>query len=1392
MMKHFTSLMGKKHMLLMLLMLLCSMRVAMAANQIITINVATPGTLNTMMGETKKYAITALKLTGSINIDDIKFLREMAGCYHNWGKYPGKLEYLDLEDVRLNFETWSSLDIYTNKREYWTTVTGKDAQTLPDYIFAYLDQLKTIILPSGIRNIGNSVFYRNTSLTTVKLPYNLRSIDGYAFLECENLTDLTIPTFVERIGEYTFRGCSSLTSIKIPSGIKTIEEGTFENCSNLTTVSLPSSLRFVYNKAFQNDEKLENIEFPSSIEFIGYYAFAGCSSLRTSYIGGNIKRIGSEAFKNCTSIQTMVIDPTGENLEIGGFEGCTNLESVTINNIVSTINSAAFKGCSKLKSFTVQGYGNKLTIGKSAFEDCSSLKQFDFPDIDTTIGDRAFYGCSEFKYIHLSWCTTAIGASAFAQCTNLACIFADMFNPIKIDQNVFEGVNKIACALFVPEGRYQPYWLADVWGDFANIVDNNNGMVYNEMFNITVKTPGTLKHLLGSMKDHISRLTLSGTLNIWDVLCLREMAGCYYNANGDKYNGTLIDLNLQKATFDICLGSSRCLIYGPNGEEEYMYIEDHDDTVITNALFAYLDALHTVTLPENGAISSFKTFMHCPELRFAIIPEGVKTIGQLSFEGCYNLQLVQTPSTLNLIDAWAFKGCSDLKDVILSPRLRTIGYESFAGCSSLTLLKLPESVTTILHGAYEGCSGLKTLTLPANLETIQDEAFKGCTGLTHIEANMKSPVTIQENTFANVPYDKCTLMVPEGSAKAYKEAAVWNKFSPITEKMLSGITVVVDQAGTLSTKISSKDKENISRLKVIGPINIDDIQFLREMAGCWFEERDKRSYGSLSHLDLDAARLVGSDKSINIYIQGWWNDPTNRLVNTAKIEPNGNEFSLLFSQVTRLSSVVMPSYLTTTGRGTFIGSPIRSVSMSENVTTIGESCFSECEDLTSINLPASVKSIGAYAFNGCSKLAAISLPAGLTSMGKGAFKGCGFTEFVVPDGITTISANLFGACGKLTSITLPKGLKTIEDGAFIGCGFTEFVVPDGITTISNDMFAYCEKLTNITLPKGLKAIGEGAFMGCGFTEFVIPDAITAISDNLFANCPNLQNITFPKTITSMGNGIFSHSGIGNFTLPKQITEITNNMFEGCQNLEHIYLHDGLKSIGDYAFQDCNNLGGITLPNSVTKIGKGCFAHCDYLKEGVTLSDAITEIPEEAFADCGYLHEIKLPAELKRIGYRAFCGSPYIGSFGGLKIPSKVTEIAPEAFYKSFQDIEVLELPASLKTVGDYAFADCSAKVIFAYMSEPFPLKDADFYSRPRSECKLYVPKGCAKKYRQAEIWKEFDIEEMDGTGIEGVTNDSTVTEVSRYDANGNRLAAPAKGLNIVRYSDGTVKKVMVE
>ena len=153
----------------------------------------------------------------------------------------------------------------------------------------------------------------------------------------------------------------------------------------------------------------------------------------------------------------------------------------------------------------------------------------------------------------------------------------------------------------------------------------------------------------------------------------------------------------------------------------------------------------------------------------------------------------------------------------------------------------------------------------------------------------------------------------------------------------------------------------------------------------------------------------------------------------------------------------------------------------------------------------------------------------------------------------------------------------------------------------------------------------------------------------------------------------------------------------------------------------------------------------------------------------------------------------MGTKEGLTIPSKVREIGAEAFYKSLFDAVDIVLPASLTNMYS-AFEGSGARVIHCYIPEPLPLSSFSFGGGggSLSNCKLYVPKGCANKYRNAEVWRDFDIEEMEVTGIGSATNDSTATEVARYDANGNLLAAPAKGLNIVRYSDGTVKKIMVE
>ena len=79
-----------------------------------------------------------------------------------------------------------------------------------------------------------------------------------------------------------------------------------------------------------------------------------------------------------------------------------------------------------------------------------------------------------------------------------------------------------------------------------------------------------------------------------------------------------------------------------------------------------------------------------------------------------------------------------------------------------------------------------------------------------------------------------------------------------------------------------------------------------------------------------------------------------------------------------------------------------------------------------------------------------------------------------------------------------------------------------------------------------------------------------------------------------------------------------------------------------------------------------------------------------------------------------------------------------------------------------------------------------------NKCTVYVPKGTYDNYRLSEFGYFENIVEFDATGIDKTTTSTDVEEVSRYSLNGQRLVGPTKGLNIVKYSDGSVKKVAVE
>ncbi len=344
----------------------------------------------------------------------------------------------------------------------------------------------------------------------------------------------------------------------------------------------------------------------------------------------------------------------------------------------------------------------------------------------------------------------------------------------------------------------------------------------------------------------------------------------------------------------------------------------------------------------------------------------------------------------------------------------------------------------------------------------------------------------------------------------------------------------------------------------------------------------------------------------------------------------------------------------------------------------------------------------------------------------------------------------------------------IGEYAFYGCsGLTSLTLPAGITSIGDDTFYGCSGLTSLTLPAGITSIGEYAFYGCsGLTSLTLPAGITSIGYGAFRNCSGLTSLTLPAGITSIGEyAFYGCSGLTSLTLPAGITSIGDDTFYGCSGLTSLTLPAGITSIGEYAFYGCSGLTSLTLPAGITSIGDDTFYGCSGLTS-LTLPAGITSIGEYAFSRCSGLTSLTLPAGITSIDKYAFSGC------------SRLTS---------------LTLPAGITSIGEFAFSYCSGLTsIYVYAEKVPRIGRYAFEGCASRKCTLYVPKGTYDNYRLSEFGYFENIVEFDATGIDKTTTSTDVEEVSRYSLNGQRLAVPVKGLNIVKYSDGTVRKVVVK
>ena len=401
-------------------------------------------------------------------------------------------------------------------------------------------------------------------------------------------------------------------------------------------------------------------------------------------------------------------------------------------------------------------------------------------------------------------------------------------------------------------------------------------------------------------------------------------------------------------------------------------------------------------------------------------------------------------------------------------------------------------------------------------------------------------------------------------------------YTPKQSFTREGNTITLTEAGTLSQAITEEEKYAIKELKIIGPLNGDDILFIREMAGA--DYRCRETEGVLTYLDISEATIV-----------------------------EGGEYYCY-----QYSPVVGPQthFYTSDdmiGGHMFDSTILQQVLLPESVTSIGEYAFSDCTSLTSITIPNGVTSIGEYAFSDCTSLTSINIPDGVTSIGSYAFYGCSFLTLInIPNGVTSID-NAFYNCSSLTSITIPDSVTSI-DGSFHGCSsLTSINIPDGVTGIGNHTFYGCSSLTSINIPDGVTSIGESAFRDCSsLTSINIPDGVTSIEGNAFRDCSSLPSIN----------------------IPDGVIEISDYAFENCSSLTEVYISDlSAWCRIDFGYTSANPLcnGGklylnnvviteLEIPNDITEIKRCAFYTCSSFTS-VTIPDGVTSIGDYAFKHC---------------------------------------------------------------------------------------------------------------------------------------------------------------------------------
>ena len=622
----------------------------------------------------------------------------------------------------------------------------------------------------------------------VIIPEGVKTIGQFAFAGLTKLKKVVLPSTLEKIDYGAFANCISLEQVVGIENVKFINQSAFENCNLQGKITFGKATA-IANYAFKDNRNLKEVVLSEYTQSIAAYAFANCVKLEKVTINAEKVKLGQYVFANCQALKE--IDINAAVIPAGAFYGCKALEKVTLGRDVNVIGEYAFKDAAA-KSFIVKegnatfvAKDNYLTnkdgnvlllvapatkgafvadstiteVGAGAFAGNLNITSIKLPGV-TKVGKYAFADCQYVKTIELGK-LTSIGEYGFY---NTAISSTPDLSGVKeISDNAFAGSNITSVVIYdgtkIGQSAFRDcYYLASV-----TIGNNVNIGAYAFMLDFssdTYKIVAEAERDENGQKVYVVALVSPMTeLTIGDNAVIGN--GAFYAASalkevtlgkgariGDEAFFSAASLETFKGA-----GLGAATHIGANAFSGYVFNKWSTENAASGS---------EIVKDDEYVLNYYATKLTNVELYAATY------VGEDAFAFCQNLETVTFGSRITEIPARAFNLCTNLKSVSIGSA-KVIGENAFVETAIKTIDL--SGVETIGKYAFATCADLESVVLNANGSEVFEGAFAYCEKLADVK-NLGKVTYVGDYSFSYTALTKADLSAAEyiGTSAFMKEA----------------------------------------------------------------------------------------------------------------------------------------------------------------------------------------------------------------------------------------------------------------------------------------------------------------------------------------------------------------------------------------------------------------------------------------------------------------------------------------------------------------------------------------------------------------------------------------------------------------------------------------------